>query len=71
MEDKLLADYLKEYMEKKLNDTIEEIEIHKIEHFTDESISVTFYYRSNNFEKDERQLFIGREKVFEIYRKNN
>ena len=69
MEDKLLADFIKEYMEKKLKDTIEEIEIYEIEHFTDESISVTFYYRSNNFEKDGRQLFIGREKVLEIYGK--
>ena len=30
MEDKLLADFIKEYMEKKLKDTIEEIEIYEI-----------------------------------------
>ena len=67
MEDKLLADFIKEYMEKKLKDTIEEIEISKIENLADGSINVTFYYRSNNFEKDGRQLFIRHEKVLEIY----
>ena len=69
MEDKLLADFIKEYMEKKLKDTIEEIEISKIETHTDGSLDVTFYYRSNNFEKDGRQISIGYKKVLEIYGK--